>query len=108
MHMGPVTQIYVIGGFNHPQIGQSAQAPTQDPNKPGNIDIFLLVRRAAAAITQRDQEDALIRFWLISGLFVGPIVLSVTWTLLVAWVQDDGPEVTGPASIPETTSEPAD
>jgi predicted PurR-regulated permease PerM len=27
----------------------------------------------------------------ISGLFLGPIVLSVTWVLLVAWVQDDGP-----------------
>jgi predicted PurR-regulated permease PerM len=26
----------------------------------------------------------------ISGLFLGPIVLSVTWALLVAWVQDDG------------------
>jgi len=28
----------------------------------------------------------------ISGLFLGPIVLSVTWALLVAWVQDDSPE----------------
>jgi predicted PurR-regulated permease PerM len=44
----------------------------------------------------------------ISGLFLGPIVLSVTWALLVAWVQDDGPEVPGLASLPETTSEPAD
>jgi predicted PurR-regulated permease PerM len=26
----------------------------------------------------------------ISGLFLGPIVLSVTWALLVAWVQGDG------------------
>jgi predicted PurR-regulated permease PerM len=25
----------------------------------------------------------------ISGLFLGPIILSVAWTLLVAWVQDD-------------------
>jgi predicted PurR-regulated permease PerM len=28
----------------------------------------------------------------ISGLFLGPIVLSVTWALLVAWVQEDGPD----------------
>jgi predicted PurR-regulated permease PerM len=26
----------------------------------------------------------------ISGLFLGPIVLSVAWALVVAWVQDDG------------------
>jgi predicted PurR-regulated permease PerM len=26
----------------------------------------------------------------ISGLFLGPIVLAVTWALLVAWTQDDG------------------
>ena len=25
----------------------------------------------------------------ISGLFLGPVVLSVTWALLVAWLQDD-------------------
>jgi predicted PurR-regulated permease PerM len=28
----------------------------------------------------------------ISGLFLGPIVLSVTWALLVAWVQEDRPD----------------
>jgi predicted PurR-regulated permease PerM len=44
----------------------------------------------------------------ISGLFLGPIVLSVTWALLVAWVQDDGHEVPEIASIPQTTVEPAD
>ena len=44
----------------------------------------------------------------ISGLFLGPIVLSVTWALLVAWVQDDGTEVPELASIPKTTVEPAD
>ena len=27
----------------------------------------------------------------ISGLFLGPVVLSVTWALLVAWLQDDSP-----------------
>jgi predicted PurR-regulated permease PerM len=37
----------------------------------------------------------------ISGLFLGPIVLSVTWALLVAWVQDDS---TGSAE----TSSPAE
>jgi predicted PurR-regulated permease PerM len=25
----------------------------------------------------------------ISGLFLGPVVLAVTWALLVAWVQED-------------------
>jgi predicted PurR-regulated permease PerM len=38
----------------------------------------------------------------ISGLFLGPIVLSVTWALLVAWVQEDSPggnETAGAASI---------
>jgi predicted PurR-regulated permease PerM len=25
----------------------------------------------------------------ISGLFLGPIILSVAWTLLVAWIEDD-------------------
>jgi len=44
----------------------------------------------------------------ISGLFLGPIVLSVTWALLVAWVQDDGHEVPELASIPQTTVERAD
>jgi predicted PurR-regulated permease PerM len=37
----------------------------------------------------------------ISGLFLGPVVLSVTWVLLVAWVQEespDGSEATGAAS----------
>ena len=37
----------------------------------------------------------------ISGLFLGPIVLSVTWALLVAWVQEDsldGSEAAGAAS----------
>jgi predicted PurR-regulated permease PerM len=42
----------------------------------------------------------------ISGLFVGPIVLSVTWTLLVAWAQDDGSSAPGLSSTPKTTSEP--
>jgi predicted PurR-regulated permease PerM len=27
----------------------------------------------------------------ISGLFLGPIVLSVAWALMAAWVRDDGP-----------------
>ncbi len=36
----------------------------------------------------------------ISGLFLGPVVLAVTWALLVAWVQEDsleGGEPGGPA-----------
>jgi predicted PurR-regulated permease PerM len=28
----------------------------------------------------------------ISGLFLGPVVLSVTWALLVAWAQEDSPD----------------
>ena len=44
----------------------------------------------------------------ISGLFLGPIMLSVTWALLVAWVQDDGPAAPELASIPQTTVDPAD
>jgi predicted PurR-regulated permease PerM len=28
----------------------------------------------------------------ISGLFIGPIVLSVTWVLLVAWVRNGAPK----------------
>jgi predicted PurR-regulated permease PerM len=38
----------------------------------------------------------------ISGLFLGPVVLSVTWALLVAWVQEDSPdgsEAAGAASF---------
>jgi predicted PurR-regulated permease PerM len=27
----------------------------------------------------------------VSGLFLGPIVLSVAWALMAAWVRDDGP-----------------
>jgi predicted PurR-regulated permease PerM len=42
----------------------------------------------------------------ISGLFLGPIVLSVTWALLVAWVQDEGPGVAETSSLTETGSEP--
>jgi predicted PurR-regulated permease PerM len=42
----------------------------------------------------------------ISGLFIGPIVLSVMWALLVAWVQDDGSGVAEPPSLPEASAEP--
>jgi predicted PurR-regulated permease PerM len=38
----------------------------------------------------------------ISGLFLGPVVLSVAWALLVAWVREDSPdgsEAAGPASF---------
>jgi predicted PurR-regulated permease PerM len=36
----------------------------------------------------------------ISGLFLGPIVLSVTWALLVAWVQDDGLGASNADNVP--------
>jgi predicted PurR-regulated permease PerM len=38
----------------------------------------------------------------ISGLFLGPVVLSATWALLAAWVQEDSPgggEAAGAASV---------
>jgi predicted PurR-regulated permease PerM len=38
----------------------------------------------------------------LSGLFLGPVVLSVTWALLVAWMQEDsvgGSEAAGAASF---------
>jgi hypothetical protein len=44
---------------------KSPEAPSQDPNKCRDIDILLLVRRAAAAVTQRDKKNALIRLGLI-------------------------------------------
>jgi predicted PurR-regulated permease PerM len=31
----------------------------------------------------------------ISGLFLGPIVLSVAWALIVAWTQEDDAGVSG-------------
>ena len=34
----------------------------------------------------------------ISGLFLGPIVLSVAWALIVAWTQEDDAVVSGPQS----------
>jgi len=34
----------------------------------------------------------------ILGLFVGPIVLSIAWQLLVTWMQDDGAEIGATAS----------
>ena len=60
--MGALTDVDVIRRFNHPQIGQAPKIPTQNSNKSSYGDIFLLVRRAAAAITQRQHKDALIRF----------------------------------------------
>ena len=65
MNTSPFADVDIIRWLYHPQIRQAPQSPTQDPNKPGDIDIFLLVRRAAAAVAQRDQEDALIGLWFI-------------------------------------------
>jgi predicted PurR-regulated permease PerM len=31
----------------------------------------------------------------LMGLFVGPIVLSIAWQLLVAWIYDDAPKSMG-------------
>src|SRR5580704_8254273 len=60
MHMRPFAPIDVVGWLYHAEIGQAPQPPPQDSNKCRDIDIFLLVRRAAAAVTQSDQKDALI------------------------------------------------
>jgi predicted PurR-regulated permease PerM len=40
----------------------------------------------------------------ISGLFLGPVVLAVTWALLVAWVQEDSPDGSEAAGAPSTPS----
>src|SRR5271166_992534 len=65
MHMRPLAHVDVVRRLNHAEIGQAPQPPPQDPNKPGNIDFFLLVRSAAAAVTQRDKKNALIGLWFI-------------------------------------------
>jgi hypothetical protein len=65
MHMGPFTHVDVIRRFNHADVRQSPEPPPEDPNKSGNIDIFLLVRCTTSTVTQREQEDALIRLWFI-------------------------------------------
>lgn len=43
----------------------------------------------------------LVAFGLI-GLFIGPVVLAVTWTLMQAWIDDDAPHA--PAAPPEPPS----
>ncbi len=40
----------------------------------------------------------------ISGLFLGPIILSVAWALLVHWVEDQNPTAT--AAFPAETPTP--
>ena len=65
MNTSPFAYIDVVRRLNHAEIGQAPEPPTQDSNKCRNIDFFLLVRCAAAAVTQRDQENALIRFRVI-------------------------------------------
>jgi predicted PurR-regulated permease PerM len=39
----------------------------------------------------------LVAFGLV-GLFVGPVILAVTYTLLIAWVTDDGAHASGRAA----------
>jgi len=41
----------------------------------------------------------------ILGLFVGPIVLSIAWQLVVAWMQDDGGKI-GAAAAPRLLDRP--
>ena len=65
MHMRPLAHVDVVRWLYHPQIRQPPEPPTQPLDEPTNIDFFLLVRRAAAAVTQREQEDALIRLGLM-------------------------------------------
>jgi predicted PurR-regulated permease PerM len=38
----------------------------------------------------------------VVGLFVGPVLLAVSWTLLVAWVGDLDRAQDGPASAPSS------
>ena len=53
----------------------------------------------------------------ISGLFLGPIILSVAWALLVHWVEDQNPAATAafpveaptpisPGGEPDTSEQP--
>jgi hypothetical protein len=65
MHMRPLAHVDVVGWFYHPQIRQAPEPPTQDPNKPRNIDFFRLVRSATATVTQRHHKDALMGLWFI-------------------------------------------
>jgi predicted PurR-regulated permease PerM len=68
----------------------------------GTMDNFLrpvLIRRGAnlpLLLIFAGVIGGLIAFGII-GLFVGPVVLAVTYTLLVAWIQGDELE---PASVP--------
>ena len=65
MHMGFFAHVDVISGLKHPDVGQSPEPPTQNPDKPGDIDRFLLVRRATPTITQSDQKYTLVHSRLI-------------------------------------------
>jgi predicted PurR-regulated permease PerM len=69
----------------------------------GTMDNFLrpvLIRRGAdlpLLLIFAGVIGGLIAFGII-GLFVGPVVLAVTYTLLVAWIQGDELEVPEPAA----------
>src|SRR6266851_3723640 len=65
MNTCPFADIRIKRRLDHANIGQSPKTTTKDPDEPRNIDIFLLVRRATATVTQRRQKDALSRLWLI-------------------------------------------
>lgn len=67
----------------------------------GTIDNFLrpmLIKRGAdlpLLLIMAGVIGGLLSFGLV-GLFVGPVVLAVTYTLLVAWVSEVEPEPSGP------------
>src|ERR1700730_10030431 len=65
MHVGSFAHIGIIRRFNHPQIRQPSKATTEDTNKLSYGDIFRLMRRSAAAVTQRRQEYGLFGLWFI-------------------------------------------
>ena len=84
----------------------------------GNLDNFLrpmLIRRGAdlpLLLIFAGVIGGMLSFGLI-GIFVGPVVLAVTYTLTLAWIEDvlgkDEPEPAAPPSeLPEPDhSEPA-
>ena len=52
------------------------------------IDPFLVAHGARIPSSASDEEKRRLAYGLV-GLFLGPIILSVFYELLTAWVQDD-------------------
>ena len=77
----------------------------------GSLDNFLrpvLIRRGAdlpLLLILAGVIGGLIAFGII-GLFIGPLVLAVTYTLLTAWIKDDELETAAaPKAVPAKLSD---